>query len=767
MASERWVRMRSRSFRHALAWIFVWAAWVVPAPAAAVCVPDGQVVVSLSLSKTICDSAPEHVANAACCSGEASPVWNAATNKCDTTCDSSDPCAYVTCTAQDQCHLVGTCNSATGLCSNPVKANNSPCSDGNSCTSGDKCTGGFCVTGPLLTGCCGNGDVEAGEQCDDGNQVGGNQPIGPDGCAPNCTIDAGWACAGEPSDCCIDDDQVRFSLPIDQNQCQSIKGSPDAGCCQGSHKGVWTGSTCNIVCSVDKCNPAPGYGTPADYGCFAIPCQTTSPCDPNNGCTHAPVGAGIACGSSATTACTASDTCDGAGTCKPNDAVAGTECSNGMQCNYAECNGSGTCVDSSALIDGQYCDDLNNCTPFDQCQAGACEPGAPIVCQPFDGCHLAGVCDPVTGNCSNPLAPFGTPCGSLLPLHEQCDLPDSCDDFGSCLSNSFDDNTPCGPPTGTCFSTASCADGTCAAGPVQLPTEAGCGDTSYTECDYPDTCDNLGACQPNHNSDGTPCGGVSSCTTAGTCAAGACEGATSKPSGTACGDSDPLGDCDAADTCDGSGHCQANLLAASHVCRSAAGACDVAESCDGATPVCPADAFEPQGAPCGNPEACPADQCDGAGSCQPTIGECTSTTTTSTTLDGSSTTTTDTTVTRPSTSTTLAPAGQCAGVVGPPHARCLIDVALAGDLCDGGTIPPKLEQKLRALLAKTGVRVDGAIAKEGAKRVRLLKKARKMITAVGRKAAAAQKSKNPAKQISAPCAGGLGQLVSSIQADLS
>jgi len=52
-----------------------------------------------------------------------------------------------TCTAQDQCHVAGTCNPATGVCSNPAKANGTSCSDGNSCTTGDSCQAGACTPG--------------------------------------------------------------------------------------------------------------------------------------------------------------------------------------------------------------------------------------------------------------------------------------------------------------------------------------------------------------------------------------------------------------------------------------------------------------------------------------------------------------------------------------------------------------------------------------------------------------------------------------------
>jgi hypothetical protein len=45
----------------------------------------------------------------------------------------------VVCTAQDQCHNVGTCNTSTGVCSNPNKPNGTACSDANACTQTDTC----------------------------------------------------------------------------------------------------------------------------------------------------------------------------------------------------------------------------------------------------------------------------------------------------------------------------------------------------------------------------------------------------------------------------------------------------------------------------------------------------------------------------------------------------------------------------------------------------------------------------------------------------
>src|SRR5204863_7629084 len=40
----------------------------------------------------------------------------------------------VTCAPADQCHDAGTCDPATGTCSNPAKPDGTACHDGNACT---------------------------------------------------------------------------------------------------------------------------------------------------------------------------------------------------------------------------------------------------------------------------------------------------------------------------------------------------------------------------------------------------------------------------------------------------------------------------------------------------------------------------------------------------------------------------------------------------------------------------------------------------------
>jgi YD repeat-containing protein len=95
------------------------------------------------------------------------------------TCTGSSP---VTCTPSDSCHAPGTCDPATGSCSNPAVANGTACNDGNACTQSDSCQSGACVgahpvaCSPLdachvagtcnpATGACSNPNAPNGTSC--------------------------------------------------------------------------------------------------------------------------------------------------------------------------------------------------------------------------------------------------------------------------------------------------------------------------------------------------------------------------------------------------------------------------------------------------------------------------------------------------------------------------------------------------------------------------------------------------------------------------
>src|SRR5436309_10349638 len=63
------------------------------------------------------------------------------------------PTSTVTCTALDQCHVAGTCDPMSGVCSNPNKANGTACNDNNACTSGETCHNGACGSAPPTVTC--------------------------------------------------------------------------------------------------------------------------------------------------------------------------------------------------------------------------------------------------------------------------------------------------------------------------------------------------------------------------------------------------------------------------------------------------------------------------------------------------------------------------------------------------------------------------------------------------------------------------------------
>jgi len=111
---------------------------------------------------------------------EAQPLDDGSSCDDGDACTASDACLSgacigshpVTCTALDDCHVVGVCNPVTGLCSHPQAANGTPCSDGNGCTVDDRCSAGTCIADPH----CGDATMQpsCGESCDDGADNGSN-----------------------------------------------------------------------------------------------------------------------------------------------------------------------------------------------------------------------------------------------------------------------------------------------------------------------------------------------------------------------------------------------------------------------------------------------------------------------------------------------------------------------------------------------------------------------------------------------------------------
>lgn len=89
------------------------------------------------------------------------------------------PGVVIQCTRNEDCE--------SGLCRNGICV---PCNASAECGPGRDCYRRRCVPAPV----CGNGVLEAGEACDDGNTVGG------DGCSARCTLEEN-PITGEPSLC--------------------------------------------------------------------------------------------------------------------------------------------------------------------------------------------------------------------------------------------------------------------------------------------------------------------------------------------------------------------------------------------------------------------------------------------------------------------------------------------------------------------------------------------------------------------------------------
>ena len=250
---------------------------------------------------------------------------------------------------------------------------------------------------------CGNGTVDAGETCDDGNLVSG------DGCNAVCSsteecgdgvLDAGEAC---------DDGNV------EGGDCCSATCQPEAAA-----SACDDGRFCN---GADRCD---GHGACSRHG--DDPCAGGAVCtrfcdEQSDACGLAPPG--TACGSDGN-ACT-DDACDGAGVCAhvAND----DPCDDGLFCNGADTCAAGSCSVHAGdpCAGGGECDDVCQ-EPYRSCfsYAACSDDGEPCTA---DRCNGAGVC-------AHTPAAAGTTCRTAT---EACDVPEVCDGVA----------TACPPDSGT------------------------------------------------------------------------------------------------------------------------------------------------------------------------------------------------------------------------------------------------------------------------------------------------------------------------------
>ncbi len=302
------------------------------------------------------------------------------------------------------------CMPKTGQCVLQNDADGNPCSDNSACTANDKCTGGAC-SGQVID--CGKSETCIERGCDPSQ-----------GCFTNNKD--GDAC--DDGDACTQGDTCSAGKCTGKNACQC---KTDADCkpfdgndkCKGTH--ICTANQCVIdPKTVINCQGGP-----------SSPCVQTI-CDPPTGnCFKENEPDGTPCDDG--TACTTPDSCTG-GVC----GGAKVDCDDANACTNDICDASAGCLHQSAT--GTPCDDGDNCTSPDVCQAGSCAPG-PDVC----ACKVDGDCDDgkacTVDVCTNNQCTSGPANGIACEDDDKCTGTGECVD-GACKPGAFndcDDNYAC------------------------------------------------------------------------------------------------------------------------------------------------------------------------------------------------------------------------------------------------------------------------------------------------------------------------------------
>jgi len=153
----------------------------------------------------------------------------------------------VVCTALDRCHDAGVCDPATGVCTNPAKANGTPCEDGVLCNGPEACVTGRCEPGTPVdcddaVGCTEDVCEEATGTCVHNPQnTACDSGIHCDG-VERC--DVGLGCVAEPADC---DDQIPCTVDVCDEEAGGCVHLPDDESCDDGS-----------VCTTDACSPVLG-----------------------------------------------------------------------------------------------------------------------------------------------------------------------------------------------------------------------------------------------------------------------------------------------------------------------------------------------------------------------------------------------------------------------------------------------------------------------------------------------------------------------------
>ena len=329
---------------------------------------------------------------------------------------------------------------------------------------------------------CGDGILDAGEACDDGNNLDGdccssfceigaaNAPCD-DGrfCTTSDVCDAQARCIGSGTPCGAPDGDINCLEACNEDTDACDAPDPDASPCDD-------GVFCNgsDLCAAGLCGVhagSPCSGPDQDANCRESCNEASRTCD-------APDPFGVACDDARF--CTVGETCDATGTC-----VGGVSPCPGAD-NDADCT--------------ESCDELADaCSAFDA-EGIACNDG--LFCTATDRCDGRGVCQ----GWSDPCATFAGDGDS--------NCAESCNEEADACNAADRDGAPCSDGL-ACTLEERCLTGVCSS-------------TGRTRCDdfnpcTDEFCSPDGSCLRSHNS--SPCDDGNACTFGDRCTLGACAGA--------------------------------------------------------------------------------------------------------------------------------------------------------------------------------------------------------------------------------------------------
>ncbi|MGO9833574.1 MAG: hypothetical protein ACLP1X_05100 [Polyangiaceae bacterium] len=342
------------------------------------------------------------------------------------TCTGSNP---VLCTSSDQCHAVGTCDPSSGACSNPSAPDGTACNDGNTCTQTDSCQTGTCLGANPVT-CMASDACHVAGTCDPTSGVCSNPSItGPEAqvcnagsCVAGCSIGGTFyaPAATDPANPCLSCNPSVTTTGWD--------GNPDECCVGASVVFPMQGTSTDCAPYACELTTSSSYSYAQTPACTTT-CTSASDCSTGSACQAVPSTTGgvetfcATCGVSGGPVCTTGPAClpgcgapggciDDGTTCLPCG-LAGDYCceSNGT----GTCNANLTCNGDSACQCGYYgeaCCDGTTCSGSGlSCDNGVCNCGGSSC-----ACGLADqpCCSPTGGGCETGLTcAFGAAGGPL------------------------------------------------------------------------------------------------------------------------------------------------------------------------------------------------------------------------------------------------------------------------------------------------------------------------------------------------------------------